>query len=101
MHITKSHIAKTFAVLTVSMSVAGSAQADAATCANSNLVPSKSNVSEVRKATLCLINNERASRGIAKLRTNGKLGSIARSYAERMGREHFFSHTAPDRSTEA
>ena len=100
MNITKAHITKAVAVITMSLSVAGSAQAAETKCANTDLVPTAANVSQVRQATLCLINERRKSSNLPKLRSNGTLTRLAQSYASQMGREHFFSHTAPDGSTE-
>ena len=48
---------------------------------------------------LCLLNLERTSRGLPKLKNNTKLGRAAKSYSGRMVREHFFSHVAPNGST--
>lgn len=100
MHITKSQITKAIAAATMSMAVAAPAQAQASNCANTAIVPSAANTSQVRQATLCLVNEERTSRGLPKLKINSTMTRLAQSYAERMAREHFFSHTAPDGSTQ-
>lgn len=43
-----------------------------------------------------LVNAARAGASVAPLRLNGQLNAIAQSYAERMARENFLSHVAPD-----
>ena len=68
-------------------------------CKDAALQPTRSNLAKVRAATLCLLNLERTSRRLPKLKNNVKLGRAAKSYAGRMVREHFFSHVAPNGST--
>ena len=48
------------------------------------------NTDEVR--ILSLINRERSHKGLSDLGWNDDLAILARSYSERMAREHFFAH---------
>ena len=75
------------------------APAKAATCAGANAMPSASNLSQVRKATLCLLNQQRRSQGLAPLRSHGTLQRAASSFSRQMVRDRFFDHTAPDGTT--
>ena len=71
----------------------------AAPCANADLVPSAANVSQVRSATLCLINRERTSRGLRKLRHDRQLRKVAERYSAQMVDHGFFAHVGHDGST--
>lgn len=75
------------------------ASAAAAPCANDALIPNAANLASVKKATLCLLNNERTSRGLARLSANGQLGKVATSYSANMVRHEFFDHVSPTGST--
>jgi uncharacterized protein YkwD len=80
--------------------VAGPAPASAATrCANADLTPTAANLASVRKATLCLINAERRSRGARALKSNSRLRMAADRYAREMVAKNFFSHVSPSGST--
>ena len=69
------------------------------TCRDARLVPNKDNPARVRAAMLCLLNAERASRGLGKLRSSGQLRKAATNYSRKMVRERFFSHVCPEGST--
>ena len=71
----------------------------ARSCAGRDLAPTAANVATVRSATLCLVNEERTSRGLGKLKTVKSLEAAADAYAKRMVRERFFEHTSPDGGT--
>lgn len=68
-------------------------------CADSELPPTQDNLARERAAVLCLVNVERTKRGLVKLRNNPSLEKVARAYARRLVKEHFFSHVAPDGTT--
>ena len=68
-----------------SASAAGSCAAAKASVANT------SNRSLVR-ATLCVLNGERARHKLAPLRLNRKLSRAARAHSRAMARRNFFSH---------
>src|SRR5687767_14213941 len=57
--------------------VPASAQAATAGCASASAEPHSARVVVVRDATLCLLNAERRSRGLPKLRYNRRLGKAA------------------------
>jgi uncharacterized protein YkwD len=74
--------------------------ASAATpCADAGITPSKANTGQVRDATLCLLNQERTSRGLAPLKSNRLLLKVARRYSQLMVAERFFAHVSPGGST--
>ena len=47
-------------------------------------------------ALLCLVNRERATRGLGAMRTSDKLATAAKSHSGDMVAGKFFSHTGPD-----
>jgi uncharacterized protein YkwD len=51
------------------------------------------------RATLCLLNAERARRHLGPLRLNRELSAAARGHSRAMVERHFFSHTSPDGTT--
>ena len=68
-------------------------------CANEALVPAAGNLGKIRRATLCLLNRERTSRGLGALRGNRALRGVATRYAKQMATKDFFAHVAPNGST--
>ncbi len=74
---------------------APSVPAAPATCTNTELVPSEANIAEVRVATLCLINRERAAHGESPLTENPHLLAAAQGHSEDMVSRDYFSHTTP------
>jgi uncharacterized protein YkwD len=73
--------------------------ASAAPCAGADVMPTSANTAQVRHATLCLLNQERRSRGLKRLRESAKLRSAAQSYSWAMVRNDFFDHVSPGGST--
>lgn len=73
--------------------------AEPAPCAGAAVTPSQQPAAAVRAATLCLLNEERAERGLKRLRTHRSLEQAASRYAARMSRHDFFAHVAPDGSS--
>ena len=73
--------------------------APAAACEGEALVPNAENLKQVRQATLCLVNVERRSRGLAGLRSNRKLAAAARRHSRMMAHRDFFDHVSPTGST--
>lgn len=69
------------------------------TCANEGLTPAADNIRKIRRATLCLLNRERTSRDLGKLRGNRKLRRAATRYARQMAIKDFFDHVSPSGST--
>ena len=68
-------------------------------CADARLMPDRGNLDRIRAATLCLLNAERASRGLARLKSSGELRKAARAHSANMVRRRFFAHDCPDGST--
>jgi uncharacterized protein YkwD len=68
-------------------------------CRGAGQAPSQASIAAVRGATLCLLNRERAQRGLGALRSNRSLRAAASRYAARMSRQDFFAHVAPDGSS--
>jgi uncharacterized protein YkwD len=61
-------------------------------CANGALQPDSSNLATVAEATLCLLNGERADRGLATLRPNDRLQRAALAHGNDMVEHQYFSH---------
>lgn len=68
-------------------------------CAGADLVPDAGNIGAVRRATLCLVNRERANRGLPRLRANRALATASQRYARQMVAQTFFDHTSPGGTT--
>ncbi len=64
-------------------------------CANTELLPSATNVSQVREATLCLINEQRLQHGEVALVESTKLDGAAQGHSEDMVSGNYFEHTTP------
>jgi uncharacterized protein YkwD len=90
-------IAVAFAALAVS--AAPAAAQSGASCGGTDAIPSAANIDRVRSATLCLLNAERAKRGLPALRTDGALRGVAGRFAQQMVRQRFFDHVSPAGST--
>jgi uncharacterized protein YkwD len=65
-----------------------------AACTNADKHPSQATVAQLRAATVCLVNIERAKHGRAKLRTNHGLALAGQRHASDMVRRQYFSHTS-------
>jgi uncharacterized protein YkwD len=85
------------AILLVAVAIlgAGPGVASATSCANGDAEPDAMSATTVRRATLCLLNAERRSRGLAPLRLSRRLSAAARRHSRDMVRRRYFSHTAP------
>jgi uncharacterized protein YkwD len=68
------------------------APAAAHACAYENGNPNEITLQQARHATLCLLNKERSSRGIRKLRDNGRLDLASQRHANDMSRRNYFAH---------
>jgi len=86
-------------IVSLALSLAVAAPASAAPCKHRNLKPTTSNLAKVRSAVRCLVNRERSSRGIAKLKYSGALTKAAQSHSKNMVSMDFFDHVAPNAST--
>jgi len=73
--------------------------AHAADCAGANLLPALSSVPAAKAATLCLLNGERATRGLAPLTAQPELEAAADAYSRAMVQQRFFDHVSPSGQT--
>jgi uncharacterized protein YkwD len=86
------------AALAVCSLLAGAAPASAA-CANAGVRVTQSNVPQALAATFCLHNEERAARGLPRLRWSTKLARAAESHSRDMVARRFFAHDSPGGGT--
>jgi uncharacterized protein YkwD len=91
-------LAATLASLAVLVAGGPAAMAES-TCADATLKPRSDNLNRVRAATLCLLNAERQTHGLAPLVVNERLSKAAQAYSRKMVRERFFAHVCPEGST--
>jgi uncharacterized protein YkwD len=68
--------------------------AAAGACASTSANPSSSNLGAMSSAILCLLNAERAAKGLSTLHSNGKLKRAAAGWARAMVARRFFAHEA-------
>jgi uncharacterized protein YkwD len=85
------------AVLPLSAAQARATKATA--CVAVNDAPTAATIETARTATLCLLNNERMTRGRRPLRANLKLQRAADGHSVDMARRNYFDHTSPSGST--
>ncbi len=71
------------------------ADARGAACAGADEVPAAATLARARTATVCLVNAERARRGLRRLRDSAPLRASAQAYARDMAERDFFAHTSP------
>jgi uncharacterized protein YkwD len=71
----------------------------AAACAGATQVPTRRTLGRAARATLCLINRQRAAQGLRALRPNRALDRSAGRYAHALVVERFFSHVSPHGQT--
>ena len=69
--------------------------ADATACSAANSSPSEVSVNRLEEIVLCLVNRERTSRGLNRLRSNGRLDRAARGHSRAMVNQRFFAHDSP------
>ncbi|MCW2953287.1 MAG: hypothetical protein JWQ48_2457 [Conexibacter sp.] len=67
----------------------------AGSCAAASSAPSPGQLDRAARATLCLLDQERARHGLRPLRANPRLAAAAGGHSADMVRRHYFSHTAP------
>jgi uncharacterized protein YkwD len=93
---------KRFAVtslLAVTAAAAAPSLAGAASCTGANRSPARLGQSATIQTTLCLLNKERASRGLRKLRANSKLRRAADGHAGDMVAQRYFAHDSKSGAT--
>ena len=69
--------------------------AAASGCAGAHALPNAHNAAKIRGATLCLLNRERAKRGLGKIRANKKLRLAATRHSSDMVAQQYFDHVGP------
>ncbi|HEV2889972.1 MAG TPA: CAP domain-containing protein, partial [Frankiaceae bacterium] len=74
---------------------AAPASAGAPACAAAHSSPTEASAAQLEHTVLCLVNRERAARGLGRLRANAKLDRAARGHSHHMVRSDFFSHDSP------
>ena len=75
------------------------APAAAGACKNAGASPENAGKPALVRATLCLLNAQRARHGLGALRLNSDLSTAARRHSRAMVSKRFFSHTSPDGTT--
>ena len=78
---------------------AARARAASERCEFGDALPGQATLEDVQDATLCLMNAQRAARGLGRLRSQPLLEAAAARYARLMVRQRFFDHTSPGGST--
>lgn len=68
--------------------------AAAASCANANAYPGDATRQQLARATVCLLNKQRKSRGLHKLRLNPRLSRAARAHSRDMVAKNYFDHVS-------
>jgi uncharacterized protein YkwD len=81
----------TLAVALAAFAVALPAPAQAA-CAGADAAPGSAGDAEMRRAVRCIVNEERARRGLRPVRAQRLLGDAARGHARDMVRRGYFAH---------
>jgi uncharacterized protein YkwD len=71
---------------------AGATAHTARGCGPTSLAPRRSNIRQIARITLCLINRQRAIHGLRPLRNNGALDRVARRHSVDMVSHGYFSH---------
>src|SRR3712207_8014939 len=72
-----------------------SARAAVTACPSAATTPSPANVEQLEQTIHCLVNLERTSRGLSRLRGDGKLARAASGHSPAIVRRDFFSHVSP------
>jgi uncharacterized protein YkwD len=81
--------------LAISLPAASPAAAAPGACAAAHSSPSEVSAAQLEHTVLCLVNRERTSRGLGRLRGNDRLDRAARGHSRHMVRAKFFAHDAP------
>ena len=74
---------------------ASPAVAAPAACAAAQSSPTEVAVSQLEHTVLCLVNRERTSRGLPRLKAHFKLARAARAHSHHMVRSNFVAHDSP------
>ena len=74
------------------LALSAPAPAAAATCKGADADPSTTSLKTVKRATICLLNQERGKRGLKKLKTNGRLSLASQRHSKSMVARKAFAH---------
>lgn len=69
--------------------------ASAATCPNAGLPATELSLTQIEDSVGCLLNEERAERGLGPLAPNGSLRAAALGHSSEMVAQGYFEHTSP------
>jgi len=86
-------------VLTLVAALSFSVPSASAACGSADATASQASKRALVRATLCVLNTERARRDLPRLRLNSKLSSAARGHSRAMVSSEFFSHDSADGSS--
>ena len=75
------------------------APASASGCPGADVPASTATAAQARAAVLCLVNQERASRGLPGLRADATLATLAFAHSRDMVVRGYFAHTSPEGRT--
>src|SRR6185312_9539636 len=94
----RRHAVTVLATAVAALAAPAGAQASAQTaaCPGADDVPTAGTLQQTAQATLCLLNDERATAGLHPLVEAQGLTQPSAAYSARMVRENFFAHVAPD-----
>ena len=87
------------AVLAPCADAAGQATTASDRCPNADAAPGQASVQALQAGTLCLVDAERAARGLQPLRAQHALAQAAGSFARQMDALKLFDPTSPSGST--
>lgn len=69
---------------------------DRSSCGTLGLVPDAGNIAQIDETVVCLLNAERASRGLDRLRRNARLDRGALVHSRDMVERQYFAHVSPE-----
>jgi uncharacterized protein YkwD len=87
------------AVAALAAPAGAQASAQDAACPGADAVPAAGTIAQASQATLCLLNDERASAGLHPVAETPGLTQPSAAYSARMVAESFFAHVSPDGGT--
>jgi uncharacterized protein YkwD len=85
------------AAMTIAALIIGAPSAHA--CGGRHVKLTDGDAAKVSRATVCLLNRERAHHGLRKLRASGKLRTAATAHSQDMVAEGYFDHDGPNGDT--
>ena len=92
-------VAVAIALMVCCAPAAGSAAAAGGDCARARELPREASLELAVAPVMCLVNGERAERGLAPLRASRTLARSARAHSLDMVQRRYFSHISPGGAT--